>query len=50
MKKSTKKFIIITIVCIFVFVSLLSIFSSPYRTERIKLFINNSFSNITDRN
>lgn len=50
MKKNTKKIIIITIVCIFVVVSLLSVFSNPYRIEKIKLFINNSFSNITDRN
>ncbi len=50
MKKNTKKFIIITIGCIFIFIALLSVFSSPYRTERIKLFINDSFSNITNRN
>ena len=50
MKKNTKKIIIITIVCIFVFVSLLSIFSNPYRIEKIKLFINNDISTVNNNN
>ena len=51
MEKNNKKSIaIITFVAIFVFVLSFSIFSSPYRTERIKQFVNSSISNVTDNN
>ena len=51
MKKNNKKtIVIITFVVIFVFVLFFSIFSSPYRIERIKQFVNSAISNVTDNN
>ena len=49
MKNNNKKtIVIITFVAIFVFVLSFSIFSSPYKTERIKQFVNSAVSNVTD--
>ncbi len=51
MKKDNKKtIIIITFVAIFVFAFFFSIYSSPYRTKRIKQFVNSAVSNVTDNN
>ncbi len=47
-KNNRKTIAIIIFVAIFVFVFFFSIYSSPYRTERIKQFINSSISNVTD--
>ena len=49
MKNNNKKtIVIITFVAIFVFALSFSIFSSPYKTERIKQFVNSAISNVTD--
>ena len=51
MKNNNKKtIVIITFVAIFVFAFFFSIYSSPYRTERIKQFVNSSVPNVTDNN
>lgn len=49
MKNNNKKtIVIITFVAIFVFALSFSIFSSPYKTERIKQFVNSAISKVAD--